>query len=113
MKELVWLGDSLARVRQFPDSVRDEVGFALYQAQMGGRHPHVRPIRGLGAGVMEIRTNCERGTFRTVYLAALASRIYVLHAFQKKSTKGIATPKRELDVVAQRLAALSEVRNVQ
>lgn len=110
MKQLIWLGDSRSSVKFFPAGVRDDIGYALYAAQIGEISPKAKPLHGLGSGVMEIVANDASGTYRTVYAVAIGDCVYVLHAFQKKSKTGIATPKSEIDLVRQRLKQLrSEV----
>jgi len=80
------------------------MGFALYQAQLGVKHPHVKPLKGRkGAGVVEVIEDYDRDTYRAVYTVRYEGFVYVLHAFQKKSKKGIATPKRDLQMVETRL----------
>ena len=102
-KPLVWLGDSLETVRNFPPAVKDEIGFALYQAQTGNKHVNAKPLKGLGPGVLEIVSDHRGDTFRAVYMVRTATKVYVLHAFQKKSKSGIATPKSEIELIKQRL----------
>ena len=80
-KQLVWMGDSLDRLRSFPPEVREVFGFAWYQAQLGAKHFQAKPLRGFGTGVLEIVANSARGTFRVVYTVRLGDRVYVLHAF--------------------------------
>jgi phage-related protein len=104
-RELVWLGDSLARLVRFPPSVRQKLGFALYQAQIGQRHESAKMLRGFSEAVWQVRADDPGGTYRAVYVIQLGEAIYVLHTFQKKATAGIATPKRELDLIRQRLQA--------
>ena len=112
VKTLVWIGDSLANLRAFPAVVQDEMGYALYVAQSGQTHRSAKPLHGLGGGVMEIASNDRRGTFRAVYTVSFEDSIYVLHAFQKKSKSGIATPQAEIDMVRRRLKQLkSEFKN--
>ena len=89
--------------------VQQRVGFALYQAQMGDKYIDAKPLRGFGAGILEVVTDHAGNTFRTVYTLKLEAAVYVLHAFQKKSKHGIATPKSELDMVKQRLARAMEI----
>jgi len=114
MKNLAWLADSRANVKSFPAGVRDEVGYALYAAQLGEMSPKAKPLHGLGSGVMEIAVNDESGTWRAVYTVSIRDSIYVVHAFQKKSKSGIATPKSEIELIRQRLKQLrSEVRNAE
>ena len=111
MKALVWLADSRSRVRAFPGPVQDDVGFALYLAQLGNKSAKAKPLHGLGfGGVMEIAANGSSGTYRAVYAVSIGDSIYVIHAFQKKSKTGIATPQAEIDIVRERLKQLrSEV----
>ncbi len=102
-RELVWLGDSVDRLAGFPPRVRQRLGFALYQAQIGQRHESAKMLRGFSETIWQVRADDPSGTFRAVYVTQLRGAIYVLHAFQKKATSGISTPERELDLVRQRL----------
>lgn len=111
-KPLIWVGDSLAAVRNFPEAVKDEVGVALYQAQLGGKHVKAKPLRHICPGLLEVVSDHRSDTFRAVYTVRLASRVYVLHAFQKKSKSGIATPKAEIDLVRQRLKRAIELHTI-
>lgn len=108
-KPLIWVGDSIEVVRGFPDAVKGELGVALYQAQTGGKHTQSKPLRGLGSGVLEIVSDHRGDTFRAVYTVRLAGRVYVLHAFQKKSKSGIATPQSEINLIRQRLKRAIEI----
>ena len=110
----MWLAESRANVKSFPAGVQDDFGYALYAAQLGETSPKARPLHGLGSGVMEIAATEPGGTWRAVYTVSIGDSIYVVHAFQKKSKTGIATPRAEMEVVRQRLKQLrSEVRNAQ
>jgi phage-related protein len=102
-RRLVWLVDSLVRVTGFPPVIRKKLGFALYQAQIGQRHESAKMLHGFAETVWQVRADDPSGTYRTVYAAQLGEAVYVLHAFQKKATAGIATPQRELDLIRQRL----------
>lgn len=102
-RRLVWLVDSLDRLAKFPPGVRKSLGFALYQAQIGQRHESAKMLRGFSETVWQVRTDDPGGTYRAVYVAQFKDAVYVLHAFQKKSRQGIATPKRELDLIRHRL----------
>ncbi len=114
MKKLTWLADSRSNVKSFPAGVQDDIGYALYAAQLGEMSAKAKPLHGLGGGVMEIAANDESGTYRAVYTVSIGDSIYVIHAFQKKSKAGIATPKSEIEVVQQRLKQLrSEVKNAE
>lgn len=112
MKKLTWLADSRANVKTFPASVQDDIGYALYIAQLGETSVRAKPLHGLGTGVMEIAVHDASGAFRAVYTVSIRDAIYVIHAFQKKSKAGIATPKSDMDLIRQRLRQLrSEVKN--
>jgi phage-related protein len=103
-KPVVWVASSQRDFRAFPDKVKSEMGYALFVAQRGGRHRKVKTLKGFGGGsVVEIFEDHDGDTFRTVYTARFASAVYVLHAFQKKSKKGIATPQADLRLIDQRL----------
>jgi phage-related protein len=114
MKRLAWLADSRLIVKSFPAAVRDDVGYALYLAQLGEISVKTKPLHGLGSGVLEIVANDETGTYRAVYTVSIGDAIYVIHAFQKKSKTGSATPKSEIELIRQRLKLLrSEVKNAE
>ena len=103
-KPITWLGDSLERLRDFPEEVKDDVGAALMWAQMGDKHADAKPLQGFGgASVLEIVENHDSDTYRAVYTVRFRERIYVLHCFQKKSRKGRGTPKHEINLIQQRL----------
>jgi phage-related protein len=105
LKELVWLGSSLRDMREFPEAVRQVMGFALYLAQTGAKHPAAVPLRGFGgAGVLEVRDDCRGDTYRGIFAVRFADAVYVLHAFKKRAKRGRATPKRDIDLVRGRLA---------
>jgi phage-related protein len=105
LKQVRWVGSSRKDVRSFPAAVRLEIGHALYAAQKGETDPAAKPLKGFGGrGVLEIVTDSRGGTWRSVYTVRFEGAIYVLHAFQKKSKSGIATPKKEMDLVRSRFA---------
>jgi phage-related protein len=104
LKALVWVGASQRDFREFPDEVKSVMGYALFVAQSGGRHRKVKTLKGYsGGGVVEIVDDHDGDTFRTIYTLRYASAVYVLHAFQKKSKRGIATPQTDLRLIDQRL----------
>ena len=104
LKPLIWVGPTQKVVRRFASEVRQSFGFALYQAQLGQKHVHAKPLRGFkGAGVLEIVENHEGDTFRTVYTVKFSKAVYVLHAFQKKSKTGLKTRKEDTDLVRGRI----------
>ena len=103
-KQLVWVGSSRRDLREFPPAVRRTFGVALFAAQLGETPPEAKPLRGFGgAGVLELIEDHRGETYRAVYTVRFATAIYVLHAFQKKSKRGIATPQRELVLIRERL----------
>ena len=88
-----------------PAQVRRDIGHALYAAQKGETDPSARPLKGFGgASVMEIIDRHDTNTYRAVYTVKFAGAVYVLHVFQKKSKRGIATPRKDIDLIKQRLA---------
>ena len=97
------MGSSLDDLRGCPEEVQDVVGYALYLAQIAGQHPAAKRLKGDLGGLVEVVANHASGAYRAVYTAKLANTIYVLHVFQKKATRGIATPKRALDLIKARL----------
>ena len=104
-RPITWLGSSRADLKRFPQKVRRDMGNALYAAQRGEVDPAAKPLRGFGGvRVMEIIDRHDTNTYRAVYTAQFDEAIYVLHAFQKKSTRGIATPTRDVDLIRKRLA---------
>ena len=87
-----------------PDGVQQTFGFALYHAQIGSLYPTVKPLKGFGsAGILEIVEDWRGNTYRAVYTVRFAETVYVLHCFQKKSKHGIETPKREMELIRERL----------
>ena len=99
MKLVHFMGDSRAVLRDFPREVKDRIGYALYEAQRGGKAHHVKPLKGFhGAGVLEVMEDYDGSTYRAVYTVRFAKTVYVLHTFQKKTKKGIATPKPDMDL---------------
>ena len=101
-KPLAFVGAALAELRAFPDAARRAAGHQLHLVQHGLAPGDWKPMASVGPGVREIRihTGVEH---RVLYVAKFAEAVYVLHAFQKKSTKGIATPKHTLDLIDERL----------
>jgi phage-related protein len=108
-KPVRWVGSSKEDVREFPAQVRRRVGGALWEAPIGRKAPYAKPLKGFGdAGVLEIVDYFSGDTFRAVYTVRFAKAVYVLHAFQKKSKRGVATPKAELGLIEQRLKRARE-----
>ena len=110
LKPLIWVGSSRKELREFPEPVQDHMGYALYVAQRGGKHNDTKPLSGFGgAGVVEVVTDFRGDTFRAVYTVRFAGAVYVLHAFQKKSKSGRATPRRDMELIKQRLREVEEI----
>lgn len=104
-KPVRWIRTSLRDLRSFPRAVRSDIGHALFTAQEGKTDPAAKPLKGFGgASVLEIVASRHGNAWRAVYTVCFRDAIYVLHVFQKKSTKGIATPAREIERIRQRLA---------
>jgi phage-related protein len=95
------MGDSLKRLRNLPEEVRQEIGHALYLAECGESHPSAHPMKGFNA--VEIVLDFDGDTFRGIYTTKFEDAIYVLHCFQKKSKKGRETPKPDLALIRRRL----------
>ena len=109
LKPVRWVGRSLQDLRAFPETVRREIGYALYFAQAGARHPACKPLKGFGGlGVLEVVEDHRGDTYRAVYTVRFAGVVYVLHAFQKKSKSGIATPRKDIDLIMARLKRAEE-----
>jgi phage-related protein len=106
MKPLVWMASSKKDLLAMPEEVRDTFGYALHLAQIGVKHGQAKPLKGHGsAGLLEVVENWRGDTYRAVYTVRFSDAVYVLHCFQKKSTRGIATPKPDLDLIESRLKA--------
>jgi len=101
--------DSLDKLKSFPAGIQQKLGFALYQAQVGQQHESAKPLHGFSAPVWEVRAQDRSGAYRAVYLVQFQEAVYVLHAFQKKSTLGAATPRREIELIRQRLKLAREL----
>lgn len=109
-KPLVWRGTSKSDFMRFPAVAQREMGYALFLGQMGERHPTMaKTLKGFGGGaVVEARETHDGNTYRAVYTVRYAEAIFVLHAFQKKSKKGVATPKVDMELIRKRLKDLIE-----
>jgi phage-related protein len=104
LKPLVWMGSAKRDLMKFPGEVIHSLGLVLMRVQYGDTPPSVKPLRGFGgAGVLEVIADDDGNTYRAVYTVKFKGRVYVLHAFQKKSKHGIATPQSDLDLIKARL----------
>jgi phage-related protein len=110
LKPIVWVRTSKQDLKRFPELAQKHIGFALKMAQMGERHPAAKPMRGFGgASVIEVVEDYDRNTYRAVYTVRFADVIYVLHCFQKKSHRGIATDRRDMELIQERLARAEQL----
>ncbi len=107
-KPLVWVGSSNDDLKKFPRKVQRDIGFALYRAEIGKKHQNAKPLKGF-SGVVEIVSSYQTDTYRAVYAIKLGKNIFVLHAFMKKSKKGIKTPKSEIEIIKKRLMKAKEL----
>ncbi|MDZ7853027.1 MAG: type II toxin-antitoxin system RelE/ParE family toxin [Halomonas sp.] len=104
LKPVHWVASSKEDLLAMPEDVKDVFGFALHLAQAGTKHPQAKPLKGFGsAGVLEVVEDHQGDTYRAVYTVKLGDAIYVLHCFQKKSSRGIATPQPDIDKIRDRL----------
>src|ERR1700686_3036058 len=104
-----WVKGALKEFESFPEGARSICLAALTIAAEGGKADVAKPMRGLGSGVFEIALAFRGDAFRVVYALQLAEEIWVVHAFQKKSTLGVKTPLREIDLIKDRLKRLKEM----
>jgi|SRR5664279_3000732 len=110
LKPVIWSGSSRKDLRAFPEPVQDHMGYALYVAQRGGKHRDAKVLSGFGgAGVVEVVKDYRGDTFRAVYTLRYAGTVYVLHAFQKKSKTGRETPRRDMELITQRLREAEQI----
>ena len=103
LASIAWEGDSREVLKAFPEAVRENFGFELWQLQQGERPRDYRPLPSIGPGVFELRDQDERTWYRVVYLSRIADVIYVLHCFEKKSRE---MPKKEFEKAKQRFKAV-------
>ncbi len=106
-KPIVWIGSSLADLKDLPQKPRRDIGYALSVVQRGDYPHNAKPLKG-SSGVYEIRVDHDTDTYRGVYAISLGDAIYVLHVFKKKSKKGIETPKQDMDLIRNRLRIAKE-----
>ena len=109
LRPLVWLCNTRSNVQAFPAGAKKIIGDELQLIQFGGMPKDAKPFKGVGSGVFEIALRYDAEAYRTVLAVQLGKKIYVLHAFQKKSKKGIATPKHEVDLIKQRYKEAREL----
>ena len=103
-----WVGSAKKDFMAFPKGVMRDMGQALGVAQLGGKHPSAKPWKGEGPGVFELVDDHDGDTFRAIYTVRFKEIVYVLHAFQKKSPKGIRTARTDVEMVERRLKLAKE-----
>jgi phage-related protein len=109
LRPVVWLGDSKKSLRNFPDGAQKLLGDELQLIQFGGMPKDAKPFKGVGSGVLEIALHYASEAYRVVLALQIGRRLYVLHAFQKKSKQGIATPRRDVDLIKKRYSEAQEL----
>ncbi len=108
-RPISWLRPARKAFDEFPEGARDVIVDALSVAAEGGKVGIAKPMKGLGSGMLEIALQYRGDAFRVVYAVQLGEDLWVIHAFQKKSTQGIKTPHREIDLLRERLKRLKEM----
>lgn len=109
MRRIVWMGNARKNILAFPEEVRKLIGDELQLIQFGGMPKDAKIFKGVGSGVIEIALKYDQEAYRCVQAVQLGEKIYVLHAFQKKSKKGISTPKQDVDLIKQRYKEAKEL----
>jgi phage-related protein len=109
LRPIVWLGNSKSNLQAFPKGAQKMMGDELQLIQFGGMPKDAKPFKGVGSGVFEIALRYAKEAYRVVLAVKIGKRIYVLHAFQKKSKHGIATPKLDVELIQQRYAQAQEL----
>jgi len=102
-RPLLWVGSSRKDYGAFPPSVQDAFGFELFLAQTGQHPPSAKPLKGFPGGTVELIEDFDGDTYRAIYTVRFETAVYVLHAFKKKSKRGIKTPQSDIDLVKRRL----------
>ena len=110
LKPLHWVGSSKRDLLSLPEPVVDLFGFALYLAQDGKKHEQAKPLKGFGsASILEVVEDWDRGSYRAVYTVRFESAVFVLQVIQKKSKRGAATPKADIDLIRERLKVAEQI----
>jgi len=109
LRSVVWLGNTKRNLREFPEEARKLIGDELQLLQFGGMPRDTKPFKGVGSGVLEIAVRYDKDAYRTVVAVQLGKKLYVLHAFQKKSKRGIETPNRDVELIKQRYKEAKEL----
>ena len=109
LRPVIWLGNSKTKLLEFPKEAQKLIGDQLQLMQFGGVPKDAKPFKGVGSGVFEIALRYATDAYRVVLAVQLGDKIYILHAFQKKSKQGIATPKNDIDLIKQRYREAQEL----
>jgi phage-related protein len=109
LRPVVWMGNARKNLRGFPEGAQKLIGDELQFLQFGGMPKDAKPFKGIGSGVFEIALRYDKDAYRTVVAVQLGNKLYVLHAFQKKSKRGIETPKQDVDLIKQRYKEAKEL----
>jgi phage-related protein len=109
LRGVVWMGDAKNNLREFPEGARKLIGDELQLIQFGGMPRDTKPFKSIGSGVLEIAVRYDKDAYRTVVAVQLGKKLYVLHAFQKKSKRGIETPKRDIELIKRRYREAKEL----
>jgi len=104
-----WIRPALKEFQKFPEDAQAICLAALTIAAEGSKADIAKPMQGMGSGVFEIAFQLKGDAFRVVYAVQIADELWVVHAFQKKSTQGTRTPKREVDLIRDRIKSLKEL----
>jgi phage-related protein len=107
-RPIAWLKAARKDFERFPQGAQIKIARALTIVAEGGHPDIAKPLKGFGAGVFELALRFRTDAFRVVYAVQIGADVWVLHAFQKKSTTGIKTPKAEIDLIEERLKRLKE-----
>ena len=109
LRAVVWMGNAKKNLREFPEGARKLIGDELQLLQFGGMPKDAKAFKGIGSGVLEIAVRYDKDAYRTVVAVQLGKKLYVLHAFQKKSKRDIETPKRDVELIKQRYKEAKEL----
>ena len=109
LRPVVWLGNSKKNLLEFPKEAQSIIGFKLMVIQSGNTPTDTKPFKGVGSGVFEIALKLDKEAYRCVQAVQSGEKIYILHAFQKKSKKGIETPKQDVDLIKRRYKEAKEL----
>ena len=113
LRPVIWLGDTKKQLKKMPKAVQKDMGDALFLVQIGMTPPQAKPFKGVGSGVFEIKDNYDKETYRVVYAIQIGNSVYILHAFHKKSKRGIATPKQDVELIKRRYQQAVEMEKQQ